>query len=287
VKLFFHSIFIVIFILTILIGCEKHGDSEDKKEPIMTAEDLERTLFHYYRDQDVQQAVRGLEYLLSLGDFNHKSAFFELYLFARIATHSKEAYKAFQKITLNNHANQEFLDNILQISNRPELTNPLEITIAYPEDLDLLWAEFFVTGNKTALQHLVAVLDWKDVVREKLDKWLQNDRPRFIGVEKRKETEAFLHKCLYPIDFDKKIIDGPVDLDIHTALNALEGNLKFDQLPIELSDEDVIRLSMKSAVVWSFNSNADRNEIVARFCEVEAVRAGGAGRLLLAKAKNK
>ena len=78
------------------------------------------------------------------------------------------------------------------------------------------------------------------------------------------------------------MIDGLVDLDLHVALLARSGNLKFDDLPVHLSSEELLRLAMKSAALWSLKSFAQRNQIVARLCHEESKKPGGAARLRLA-----
>jgi hypothetical protein len=86
---------------------------------------------------------------------------------------------------------------------------------------------------------------------------------------------------MFPIDFDKKVIDGPLDLDMQAVFCFKEGLLKYHDLPINLTEQELVRLAMKSAAVWSLTANAETHEIVADFCETEANRAGGAARLLL------
>ena len=45
-------------------------------------------------------------------------------------------------------------------------------------DLDMLWAEFLITGERKAVLHIINVLEWPDRVREKLNNWLVLKPPK-------------------------------------------------------------------------------------------------------------
>lgn len=66
------------------------------------------------------------------------------------------------------------------------------------------------------------------------------------------------------------------------ALLAKNGKLKFAELPIEIPMEDLIRLSMKSAALWSLLSMSEQDSQVAEICERKAQIVGSAARSLLA-----
>jgi hypothetical protein len=50
-----------------------------------------------------------------------------------------------------------------------------------PEQMDLLWVEFFVTGSLAPLLRIVAILDEPDIVRAKLTRWLRETGTGFFG----------------------------------------------------------------------------------------------------------
>ena len=85
--------------------------------------------------------------------------------------------------------------------------------------MDLLWVEFFATGNLAPLLRIIGVLDEPDIVRAKLTQWL-----------------------------------------LETGTGAA-----------------------KSAAVWSLKANSEAHAPVARLCEFEATKQGGAARLLLSR----
>lgn len=149
------------------------------------------------------------------------------------------------------------------------------------ESLDLLWIEFFVTGSLVPVQRIVAVLDEPDVVRRKLAAWLKETRAGLFG---RTRIERFLPvfaRAAFPVDVESATIDGPVDLDLSVALAARAGKLKFAELPVPLTTEELLRLAAKSAAVWSLRAVAGTHPAIAQVCQVESQRVGGAGRLLL------
>jgi len=159
----------------------------------------------------------------------------------------------------------------------PLLTAPLNS----PEVLDQLWAYFSESGDVAAVRRIVSVLDGEDVVRARLQAWLSKTHGANWAEAPYRDYQQLLIRCSFPIDYEQRSIDGPVDLDLHVALLARNGELKFDELPINLSGKDVLHLAMKSAALWSLRSMAQQNQVVARLCIVESSKPGGAARQLL------
>jgi hypothetical protein len=96
-----------------------------------------------------------------------------------------------------------------------------------------------------------------------------------------RDHRDLLIRCSFPINYDRQSIDGPVDLDLHVALLARAGELKFSDLPITLSPQELVRLSMKSAALWSLLSMAKEHDAVAIECAEASKQPGGAARLHL------
>lgn len=153
------------------------------------------------------------------------------------------------------------------------LSEPIES----PEVMDQLWSYFTASGNTRAVYRIISVLDWDDIVRERLQTWLAT------ASNYRDYSEMFI-RCTFPINYEQRLVDGPLDLDLHVALLARNGDLKFNELPFPLSSTELLRLALKSAAVWSLRSFAKQNEVVARICNQESKKAGGAARQLLANA---
>ncbi len=55
--------------------------------------------------------------------------------------------------------------------------------------MDLLWVEFFITGNLAPVPRVVGVLDEPDVVRAQLTAWLRETGTGFFG---RRKVEKFV-----------------------------------------------------------------------------------------------
>lgn len=152
-----------------------------------------------------------------------------------------------------------------------------------PEELDLLWTEFFVTGDLASVRRLIGVLDEPDLVRERLTAWLQH-----IGIGPEGGTEfmkylPLLQRLAIPVVFSESRIEGPVDLDLTVAVTARNGQLKFDELPFTLSQAELVRIAAKGAAIWSLRALAPHHERIAALCRDEAKEPGGAARALLAR----
>jgi hypothetical protein len=154
-----------------------------------------------------------------------------------------------------------------------------------PEIIDRLWSEFNNTGNVAAVHRIVSILDWDDSIRDRLQSWLSEIRPEMWSTAPYKDYQQLFIRCCFPIDYEQRSIDGPVDLDLHVALLARNGKLKFDELPITLTSQELVRLSMKSAALWSLLSMAQQHDIVALVCDQETKKPGGAARLHLGSAR--
>jgi hypothetical protein len=165
------------------------------------------------------------------------------------------------------------------MSDLKEIKSLLESEPDHPEQLDLLWSAYIDTKNIQFVRKIISVLDWSDCVRTCMETWLRDtERPEYLRYQQRTID------WLFPIDYGDKKINGPLDLDIHVALLARDGRLKFEDLPISLTEEEMIRLAMKSAALWSLLSMSQQDSRVASVCKKEAFCKGGAARVLLENA---
>lgn len=150
-----------------------------------------------------------------------------------------------------------------------------------PEELDLLWVEFFVTGASAPLLRVVGVLDEPDLVRAKLEAWLRELGTGFFARRTFERFAPVFERCAFPVRFADSRVDGPVDLDLSVALTARAGKLKFAELPFPLTAPELVRIAAKSAAVWSLRDLSTRHERVAAVCREAARAPGGAARRLL------
>jgi hypothetical protein len=152
------------------------------------------------------------------------------------------------------------------------------------EVLDHLWSYYSASGDERAVRRIASVLDWEDLTRVRLQAWLATTHPAVWIEEPFRAYRSLLLQWTIPIDYENRSIDGPVDLDLHIALLARSGQLEFEQLPVALAPQELLGAAMKSAALWSLRSFAERDPLVARICQEESHKSGGAARQLLVTA---
>ena len=157
--------------------------------------------------------------------------------------------------------------------------NALDLRIQGPEELDLLWAEFFVTGSSDPILRIIETLDWEDRVRRHLGLWLQEKS--FFGQLKRRATAATLRSVGLEVDLDAKLIITDGDLDYLCHSIAARSFPIFKHLPFQLSYEEAIAAMTKGTALWSLRLNSKEHQLVADLCHAEQKRPGGPTRLLL------
>lgn len=243
-------------------------------EPALSAE-LQETLHGFYRHRDAGKAALALAQLLDGDDLDYPPI---LYTFGRIAELSPEARAGFMQLR---DRHRQYIDRILDAPRAADFPRPRASDLG-ALDLDLLWAEFFVSGEAVPVLRIISVLDGEDLVRERLAHWLRMQISGFWGRRRIEKLKPMFVRCVFPIDYEHGSIEEGVDLDVHVAVNARSGNLKFSELPFELSQAECVRLAVKSAALWSLRANAAVHERVAEICAVEATRQGGCARQLLA-----
>ena len=163
--------------------------------------------------------------------------------------------------------------------NREALRKLLNEPMDYPEVLDDLWGAYMDTKQSAFVVKIASVLDWEDRTREHFATWLQNS-----STEERMRYTKKLAEWSFPIDCEEQTLGGPVDLDIHVAILVKYGQLKFDELPIQIPARDLVHLSMKSAALSSLLSMSGQDPNVAEICVRQSKVKGGAGRSHLAHA---
>ena len=236
----------------------------------------------YYRHPDVDDATRALRHWLTMlaGADEEQLARMVvlLYLFGGISQRSEEARAAFAPLLqgyTGPHAPvaQRLLD--------PALPDVLRVPLERPETLDLLWAEFFVTGEPAAVERIFTALDDVDHVRRRLDAWLAEKA--LFGKAKRRETAAALASAGLVVDLERRVIVSAGDLDCLCFAIAEKRVPIFKLLPFELPPAELMRLATKASAVWSLRLNARDHERAAAIVAAQAQRAGGPARRLAAE----
>lgn len=235
----------------------------------------------YYRSSSPRVAAQALRHMLCMvaetapADVGGFVSLF--YLFHRIARLSEEARALFGPILRDyGGPNKELLGAILEARGNDSHPDALELEIEGPEHLDLLWAEFFVTGSPNPILRIVGVLDRDDRVRWHLDRWLH--AWSVFGRTARRATAATLREVGLPVDLDAKTIATDADLDCLCFSIAERKIPIFKLLPFTLPPEDLLALGTKGAALWSLRLNATQHARVAKICSAERDRPGGAAR---------
>ena len=235
----------------------------------------------YYRSSVPQVAAQALRHMLSLvaetapEDVGRLVSL--LYLFHRIARLSEEAHTLFGSILRDyGGPHKEVVRAILKARDDGSSPNALELKVEGPQHLDLLWAEFFVTGSPDPIIHIAGVLDWDDRVRWHLDRWLH--AWSVFGGAGRRATAATLREVGLPVDLATKTIVTDADLDCLCCSIAERRFPIFKHLPFTMPPEDLLALGTKGAALWSLRLNSTEHARVAEICLAERDRAGGAAR---------
>jgi hypothetical protein len=242
------------------------------------SEDLDDIMQAFYRMPDAARALRAFESWLRSGP----ASLVALHAFTRMAMVSDEVRTGIEALR---SMRPNLVEAVLRGFDDPSFPRVGNGPPA-PEEMDLLWVEFFVTGNLAPLLRIVAILDEPDVVRAKLTGWLRETGTGFFGKRKLATFVPVFARCGIPVQLESLDIGGPLDVDLSVALAARARQLKFVELPVPLTEAELIRIAAKSAAVWSLKVNAKAHALVARLCELEATKQGGAGRLLLAEAQS-
>lgn len=231
----------------------------------------------FYRNPDPADAALAFEYAIK----TQVDEPLTMYALSRIAMLDHPAQVAFERLRWNHPADADLAARVLSGPTQPAFPDVLTMPIDRPRVLDLLWMEFGVTGSRDPVMRVVSVLDWDDVARARLEDWLTAHSDADWHDPPLDAYQRLFVRCGFPIDYQARLIRSPLDIDLHVALLAAAGKLKFDALPVALSQDELIRLSMKSAAVWSLRTFAQSHPIVADICVREAARPGGAARAQL------
>jgi len=237
----------------------------------------------FYRGVDpklVGPAIRHWLGLLAAADEVQLGRLMVLfYLFGRIAQVSEPArLELAPLLRAYTGRNPEVPHGLLGVSSTSKFPSALDLPIERPETLDMLWAEFFVTGTPAAIVRLFNPLDGEDRVRTRLGEWLRE--ASFFGGRKRKATVATLATHGLLVDLDAKRILTSGDLDC-VAFSIAERKIPiFRLLPFELSPAELTALGVKASALWSLRLNAKTHEVVADICRSEAAKPGGPARKL-------
>jgi hypothetical protein len=161
----------------------------------------------------------------------------------------------------------------------PRSLNAFNHPIKCPNDLDVLWAEFIITGNPQSVIQIIDVLEWPDIVRKKIVSWLQSkSRFQFFFNLRRKDIAQSLNTSGVILEDNLENILSPQDMDCYVKID-LKGNInqqrfnKFESLlPFNLTQKDLDHIHLKSRAFSSLASNSCQHPIVLETIDTEALK---------------
>ena len=238
----------------------------------------------YYRGAPNEVVLAALEHMLVMLEQagwpeNHRLNNL-LYIFCRIAQLSPEVRRdlAAKQTTLTGRGG-DLVRMIILGAEDATFPNALTQQIVDPGSLDLLWAEFFVTGAREPLLRIVGTLDAPDGIRRLLDAWLQ-ERSWFRGGKRAAVTET-LRSVGLVLDLKSRTIITDGDLDCLCFALAETKVPIFKLLPCALPQPDLLNLCVKGSALWSMRLNSCDHDLVRTVCQEEHARPGGSGRARL------
>lgn len=165
--------------------------------------------------------------------------------------------------------------------------NPLIQEVKDGVDLDFLWAEFFVTGDKEPIVKIIDTLGWPDRFKSRLQEWRAK---KHSDNEKRILDNMLNRRMQMNVDLDRMYMKGTADLDclfsaqlqFHSSDKKQRDSIKKIRKIMNISDEDILYMAVKGAAMWSLQSNAQQHQKVLKYCRQEFERRSDKSKIELA-----
>ena len=154
-------------------------------------------------------------------------------------------------------------------------------------DMDMRWADFIVTGDPAPTIPIVDVLEWPDLLRQKLEEWL-NGRlgPLPTAYELARVQRDLSEAAEISLDVEHHRVKTPEDLDCSSVLSQGGPTGEWLQrvaakLPFNLSTEERQYMAVKAVAKWSLASNATQHQAILNLCEEQAAKRSEKAKLVL------
>jgi len=168
--------------------------------------------------------------------------------------------------------------------------DPLATPARTALDLDLLWAEFLVTGRTTSVERIIDVLEWPDLLRQRVEfslrlpglvRLIGSSLP-WLGRSRLSLSTGVVRRLGIEVDRQQQVVQTPEDLDCRFwAPAGSRGEEVWSLLIPHLSKPEQKRVATKVAARWSLGANAIEHPRVLETCEAESATRGGRARLAL------
>lgn len=182
------------------------------------------------------------------------------------------------------NSEKESISKVVE-SGIPITLNPLEKNVKDATDLDLLWAEFMVSGNEKAIQKIIDVFEWDDLLRKKIDNYLMSSAPLN---SKQEAVDILANEYGIKCNISKQEIETKDDLDIIIAAKLMQQKSKSEPFQkikdtLNLTYDDILYMATKGSANWALNSNAIQHKKVFEICDREIPARTGRAKIGLLK----
>ena len=158
------------------------------------------------------------------------------------------------------------IDEIRRFLANPKRKLPRDQPPFGPTDLDLLWADFFVTGEYAPIARILDVLDRPDGLRRRLENWLKKHPD-----QKKKLNDVLADLKLIKTGTKDQWIDGNLELRaLHDARGLVRYQLasafsEFLQEELQFSPDELSKgFVLKLVASWSMQSNLENYPQLAK-----------------------
>jgi hypothetical protein len=234
----------------------------------------------FYKFGEPAELAQGLRYFVD-SEWFAGAAQISLFTFARAAVLYPGVLSDFESLLERGDLpNEDYIRTVVGIAKgEPASSLPLPLQ-AHPRfmrstsaldwpvrsacDLDCLWAEFFLTGNKQAVTKIADLARAPDWLRDRLGEWLQLNVGGIIGRIRRKMLLWSLTRITgIQLDDSTNEILSEGDLDLfayrHASRNVVNEKgspvaAVVTVLPFEYSQDEWDRFAMKCTADWSLTS---------------------------------
>ena len=219
--------------------------------------------------------------------YDSEDKFGKLFLMNIFSIASDEQNKQFLKVRLTAETDNEmkdFLEQLIDIS--PLGSERIARGVKDYNDLDFMWMEFFVTGDKKPIVKLIDVLIWEDRFKNKLLTWISNKHSK----KEIRNLNRLLNVAMINVNLEKGQIGSGGDMDcLYSAFLSnprMEMQRSKDGIQIRqalgLSEEDLFYLATKGVAMWALKSNAEQHPKVLEYCKQEFERRNDKSKIELA-----
>lgn len=170
------------------------------------------------------------------------------------------------------------IEKTFRVLKRTDKFDILKKHIKTGMDLDLLWAEFFYSGEFSALLRIIDTLEMEDRVRKKLEGWSKGEPSIwFLSKYKLNKQINFLKSNGILLDKTTNKVKTAQDLDCFISMEGCNPNSERlrewqSYLPFRLNQEDINHIGLKATAKWSLASNANEHPIVKETIVSESIK---------------